>query len=138
MRILLLGWLLLAFTPAIAEPLVQPFEAHYTVYAKGIRGGEGLIRLELPATDRYRMESRVKATGLIGLVLRDTIEEQVEGRLNGVAVLPSDYRFERTGGSREERTEYRFDWNAGTVQARHNDQQATLELTARALDPLST
>lgn len=136
--VLLLGGLLLSILPALAAPPVQPFEAYYTVYAKGIKGGEGLIRLELPDTDRYRMESRVKATGLIGLIFRDTIEERVEGRLNGVAILPSDYRFERTGGSREELTRYRFDWSTRTVEARHNDRQAVLELTARALDPLST
>lgn len=135
---LLLGGWLLAMLPALAASPVQSFEAHYTVYAKGIKGGEGLIRLELPGDDRYRMQSRVRATGLVGLIFRDTIEERVEGRLNGISVLPSDYRFERTGGSREELTEYRFDWNAGTVQARHNDRQAVLELNARTLDPLST
>lgn len=124
-------------TAAFAELPVTPFEAHYRVYAKGVPAGEGAIILHNTGADRYRMESRVRATGLARLILRDEISEQVEGRV-GEQVEPLHYRFRRTGGSREEHTEYRFDWTNGHVAAEHNGNRAELALAPRVLDPLST
>lgn len=122
---------------AVAELPIAPFEAQYRVYAKGVPAGEGTIVLRSVGEGFYQMESQLRATGLARLILRDEITEQVEGRI-GEHVEPLHYRYRRSGGSREERTEYRFDWPAGRIHAEHNSEQADLELAPRILDPLST
>lgn len=133
--LMLLG--LLATTAVSAELPVTPFEARYRVYAKGVPAGEGTIILRNAGGDRYRMESSVRATGLARLILRDEISEQVEGRI-GEQVEPLHYRYQRSGGSRDEHTEYRFDWTSSNIRAVHNETSAELALTPRVLDPLST
>ncbi|MDX1606905.1 MAG: DUF3108 domain-containing protein [Candidatus Competibacterales bacterium] len=123
--------------PALAELPVRPFEAHYTVYARGFEVGTGLIALEATGGSGYRMRSALEATGLAELLFDDTIREQVEGRVNGRTIRPQDYRFERRGGDETEITEYRFDWSRGQVEALHNGRRAVLELAPRTIDPLS-
>lgn len=135
--LMLAGLLLMLVTTARAELPVQPFEAHYTVYAKGIEAGEGSITLTDAGEGRYRMSSHLRATGLVRLILRDTIAERSEGRVVDANVRPISYRFERSGGSREEINDYDFDWNHGVVRARHNEHRTTLELEPRVADPLS-
>ncbi len=123
---------------AVAEALpITPFEAQYRVYAKGVPAGEGTIILRSAGEGFYQMESQLRATGLARLILRDEITEQVEGRI-GAQVEPLNYRFQRRGGSREEHTQYRFDWSAGRIRAEHNGERVDLPLAPRVLDPLST
>ena len=133
--VIVLSWLIAQV--AVAELPVAPFEVQYRVYAKGIPAGEGSIVLRNVGEGFYQMESQLHATGLARLILRDEIGEYVEGRI-GEHVEPLHYRYQRSGGSREERTEYRFDWSAGRIHAEHNGESADLELAPRVLDPLST
>lgn len=122
---------------AVAELPIAPFEAQYRVYAKGVPAGEGTIVLRSVGEGFYEMESQLQATGLARLILRDQISEQVEGRI-GEQVEPLRYRYQRRGGSREEHTQYRFDWSAGKIRGEHNGERVDLELAPRVLDPLST
>ena len=134
--VIMLGLLAMP-TLVVAELPVTPFEAQYRVYAKGVPAGEGSIILRSAGEGFYSMESRVRATGLARLILRDEIGERVEGRI-GEHVEPLHYRYWRKGGSREEHTEYRFNWSAGKIHAEHDGQRADLDLAPRILDPLST
>lgn len=137
-RCLLTTLLLFVALPAARAGLpIAPFTAHYTVYAKGIPAGAGLIALHAAGDHRYRMDSRLRATGLVRLFLHDVIREQAEGRIADDRVEPLHYRFERSGGSKREINQYTFDWQQDVVQARHNARHTTLKLAPRVVDPLS-
>jgi hypothetical protein len=65
---------------ARAENLpVAPFEARYTVYAKGMPAGESILTLTEIGAGRYRMRSEVYPTGLAALLVSERLSERAEG-----------------------------------------------------------
>jgi hypothetical protein len=123
---------------ARAENLpVAPFEARYTVYAKGMPAGESILTLTEIGAGRYRMRSEVYPTGLAALLVSERLSERAEGEWRDGALLPSHYEQQRVSSRKPATIRFDFDWQKGTVRARRNDQQATLPLTERIVDPLS-
>ncbi|MCP5419598.1 MAG: DUF3108 domain-containing protein [Gammaproteobacteria bacterium] len=123
---------------AWAESLpIAPFEARYTVYAKGIPAGESILTLTEIGAGRYQMHSEVFPTGLATLLVSERLSESVDGEWRDDAILPTHYEQERVSSRKPTKIRFDFDWPNGTVHTRYNGQQATLALGDRIVDPLS-
>jgi hypothetical protein len=115
---------------------IPPFEARYVAHRAGIAVGEAVLQLEYEETNRYRMRSSLRLTGLASLVATESISEEVEGELVGGSPRPLCYQAERIGGKARTVT-LTFAWDRGEVATRVNGEEGRLTLKGGAVDPLS-
>lgn len=123
-------------TVAMAALPVAPFEAHYTVYGKGIPLGEGVMTLTDGGNGQYDMRSEVRPYAPLALLVAVQINERASGEFRDGVIRPLDYK-QQSSGSKSSTTEISFDWQHSTLRAQHNAQQAIIPLTAGIVDPLS-
>ncbi len=116
---------------------VAPYQARYEVYASGFSIGEATITLAAIGPGTYQMTSDVRPNGLVALLASGRIREQVSGAIREGAIQPGQYERLLDTGKKSDHMQLWFDWSAGQVQARHNEDQATLPLAPGVVDPLS-
>ncbi|MDX1654189.1 MAG: DUF3108 domain-containing protein, partial [Candidatus Competibacteraceae bacterium] len=130
--------LILSGLPAAAQELpVTPYQARYQVTGAGIPLGELVVTLEAQGQSGYRMNSRVRPTGLAAMLLSERLDEEVTGVIHNGYPRPLSYRREQEGLEGDHTTRLDFDWQQGRIRARHDDKQALLPLDGMVLDPLS-
>src|SRR5512134_115139 len=77
---------------------VKPFEAHYTVYGKGLPIGESVMTLTDSGNGRYTMRSEVYPSGLTALLISDRLSERASGEFKEGVIRPLSYEQQRSGG----------------------------------------
>ena len=133
-----IGLLLLTISSAWADSLpIAPFEAHYKVFGKGLHIGDSELILLDDGDGRYRMRSHIYPVGLVSLVASQSLQEFVNGRFNNGIPQPVSYEQQRKRGKKSRTIQLQFDWQQNSLQARDNEEQATLALSPRVVDPLS-
>lgn len=136
-----LFWLLLTSAYAQTSLPITPFSASYAVYGKGMALGNGEITLIDEGSGRYRMQSRLNPEGLAALLISGNISEDVNGVFTDGVPLPDVYRQQFGSGKKARSVDLRFDWQNAQVAASYQEgkkqQQATLAISAGAVDPLS-
>jgi hypothetical protein len=128
--LLLVAWV----TPLRAD--VEPYSARYSVYRNGILSGKAEVELQFGesgwtiSSDGNGTHGLAKALGA-----RDTEEssgQYLEGRL-----VPEHYRRLTRLAGIEENWQAEFDWTGEAVRITNNGDVFDLELTRRAVDPLT-
>jgi hypothetical protein len=120
-----------------ADLPVAPFQARYEVYGSGFPLGEAVMTLAATGATGYRMSTEVRPNGLAALLVSARLDENVSGEIREGQVWPDQYE-RRTETPRGSQTvQLRFDWSAGQVRARSDQEQARLPLVPGVLDPLS-
>ncbi|NJN47752.1 MAG: DUF3108 domain-containing protein [Candidatus Competibacteraceae bacterium] len=139
-RCLLFFLSLLGACPGLAAssslPLA-PFEARYTVYSWGLPVGKSILTLTEFKAGRYRMRAEAYAIGIATLFVPKPLNIQVEGLWQDGTLAPSRYRYQWGSDHESADTRLEFDWQRGIVQTHSEDEQATLLLSERVVDPLS-
>lgn len=136
----LVGPLLLGCPLAEASPNdlpVSPFQARYEVYGSGFSIGEAVMTLTAAGPGAYRMSSQVRPNGLAALLVSGQIDEQANGEIRDGDVRPARYERRVETPKKKQTVQLRFDWPANQIQARDNQEQATLPLSPGVVDPLS-
>ena len=134
------GWLLLGSPAAQTGPdglPVAPFQARYEVYGSGFSVGEAVMSLAATGPNAYRMRSEVRPNGLAALLVSGRIDETASGEIREGAVRPDRYERLVETPKKKQTVQFRFDWSANRVQARDNQEQASLPLSPGVVDPLS-
>lgn len=107
-----------------AAELPQPFTAHYTLTANGIRAAESSRILRGLGEGVWEFETVAKPVGVAALFVRDTIRENSRWRLNGSGeVIPLRYKYHQQGGRRERHREITFQHGDELIRSTLNDQQ---------------
>lgn len=123
---------------AIADGLpVAPFQARYEVFGSGFSIGDAVMTLTATDPDTYQMSSEVRPNGLAALLVSGQIREKVNGEIHDGMVRPAQYERWVDTSRKTQNVQLRFDWSANRIQARENQQQATLPLSPGVVDPLS-
>ena len=124
-----------AAAPAVALP--QEFSAVYSATARNMTVGQAELHLQRKG-DEYQYSSRMQATGLIGLFVRDRIHELSSGRLTDGGIRPVRYDYRRSGSDDGREDMIRFA-SAGEEEAllRYKGDTRNADLPDAALDPLS-
>ena len=135
MRLLTVLILISLSWPLYAQ--VQPFTAHYTVYAKGLALGKGRLSLSLQGNNSYQMTTEIKPHDIAAFLVQDHISEQATGVLNNAIPLPIHYDYKQQGGRKDRYRSLDFDWPARQVVSHHKGKHKTLALQTRMTDPLS-
>ncbi|WP_135467524.1 DUF3108 domain-containing protein [Crenalkalicoccus roseus] len=99
-RALPLACLGLLLLPAVAG--AAPFTARYEVRAAGLPLMRGEVVFDLGEAE-YRLSGRLRAVGLVGLVVGGGQESSVEGRWQGARPVPRHFRSESTWYGRPQR-----------------------------------
>jgi hypothetical protein len=136
----LVGTLLMGCSLAKANPNdlpVSPFQARYEVYGSGFSIGEAIMTLTAAGPGAYQMSSQVRPNGLAALIVSGRIDEKVNGEIRDGAVRPDRYERWVETPKKKQTVQLRFDWPANRIQARDNQEQATLPLSPGVVDPLS-
>jgi hypothetical protein len=115
---------------------INPFQARYTVYAKGIPIGEAIMSLEDQGQGRYAMRSDIRPTGVAALVSSQAVHERADGRFLNETIESLRYEQKRQGKKSRTLT-LDFDWQNGTLQTRKNGKEDSVALVAGVVDPLS-
>ena len=127
-----------SFATTVAANLpVAPFQARYEVYGSGFSLGEAVMTLAATGATGYRMSTEVRPNGLAALLVSGRLDENVSGEIREGQVWPDQYERRTETRRRTQTVQLRFDWPAGQVQARSDQQQARLQLAPGVLDPLS-
>lgn len=136
----LVGSLLLGCSSVKASPddlPVSPFQARYEVYGSGFSVGEAVMTLTAAGSGAYQMSSKVRPNGLAALLVSGQIDENVSGEIRDGVVRPTRYERRVDTPKKKQVVQLRFDWPASQIQARDNQEQATLPLSPGVVDPLS-
>ncbi len=124
-------------TAAAAGLPVAPFQARYEVYGSGLSLGEAVMTLAAAGATGYRMSSEVRPNGLAALLVSGRLDEKVRGEIHEGQLWPDRYERRTETRRRNQTVQLDFDWPAGQVQARSDQEQAQLRLAPGVLDPLS-
>lgn len=124
-------------TATLAGLPVAPFQARYEVYGAGFSLGEAVMTLAATGATGYRMSTEVRPNGLAALLVSGQLDEKVHGEIHEGQLWPDRYERRTETRRRNQTVQLDFDWTAGQVQARDNEEQALLPLTPGMLDPLS-
>jgi hypothetical protein len=120
-----------------ASPSPPPFRAQYEVYGSGFAIGTAVISLTTTGPNAYQMRSEVRPNGLAAVLVSGQIDENVTGEIRDGVVQPLRYERRVQTPKKKQTVQLDFDWKTRQLQARDNDQQATLALTPGVVDPLS-
>ncbi len=132
-----LGLLLLALPsgPQAAAGLsLQPFEAVFSLEARGFTVGETLWRVR-PSKDGFIYESRTEAVGLAAMFSDKRVVERSEWKLVGDELKPAQYRYERAGRPDKSRLAV-FDWNGELVRNTRHGKTTSITVPEDTLDRL--
>ena len=138
--IALISSLMLGFSLAHASPNdlpVRPFQARYEVYGSGFSIGEAVMTLTAAGPGAYQMSSEVRPNGVVALLVSGQIDEKANGEIRDGMVRPTRYERRVETPKKKQAVQLRFDWSANQIQARDNQDQATLPLSPGVVDPLS-
>ena len=124
-------------TAAAAGLPVAPFQARYEVYGSGFSLGEAVMILAPSGSAGYRMSTEVRPNGLAALLASGQLDESASGQIREGQVWPDQYERRTETRRRTQTVRLSFDWPAGQVQARSDQDQAQLRLAPGVLDPLS-
>jgi hypothetical protein len=124
-------------TAATAGLPVAPFQARYEVYGSGFSLGEAVMTLAPNGSAGYRMSTEVRPNGLAALIVSGQLDENVSGEIHEGQLWPDQYERRTETRRRTQTVQLKFDWPAGQVQARDNEERARLPVTPGMLDPLS-
>lgn len=127
--ILTLG-LLLAGTAATAAP--QPFQASYTVSAKGMEVGSMTASLSYKG-NAYTYQKLTKANGLAAFISGDTLTERSSGTKQGEKLLPADYLHHHQNKRKDKKEQFSFA-SPTQVDGKFADNTYQLSVPAGTLD----
>lgn len=133
-HLVLAGTLLLA--PLLHAASLPDFEAIYKVKRGGLRIGTTSIALTTASDNRYLYETRSTPTRLVSWFLAERLHETSRGTLNAAGVRPDEYRYQRSGGSRDRTVDLIFDWQDMTVENRVGDSNWKMQIPSGTLDKL--
>ncbi len=125
-----------SFAAGAGLPLA-PFQARYEVYGSGFSLGEAVMTLAATGATGYRMSTEIRPNGLAALLVSGRLDESVSGEIREGEIWPDQYERRTETPRRTQIVQLRFDWTAGQVQARSDQEQARLQLAPGVLDPLS-
>ncbi len=124
----------LSVPAAVRAVAPQAFEADYVIESHGVTVGETRWKLE-PLDNGFVWESSTSAVGMAMLFGENRVIERSEWLLEAGTMLPSVYRYERSG-SRDKTVEITFDWQAGVVSNTADDRTWRMAVPAGTLDKL--
>lgn len=116
---------------------VSPFRARFEVYGSGIPIGEAVMTLVATGSNTYQMSSEVRPNALATLLVSGQIDEKVSGEIRNEVIRPTRYERRMETPKKKQTVQLQFDWSANRLEARDNQEQASLPLTPGVLDPLS-
>jgi hypothetical protein len=93
-------------------------------------------QLQALADGRYSFRSETQATGIAALLLKDHVAEESLLRIDQTRIIPIEYHYNQTGGSKPKRQTLIFDRVAGKVISRSNDKARQFKLTPGLYDKL--
>lgn len=129
--------LLAVSLPLAADHAPLPeFEAEYTLSLNGLDVAELQVRLHREG-EHYMYESFTRPIGVLALFRDDRIRETsqwVYGREG--RIQPLRYTYQHTGSKREREADLRFDWAAGKVLNRVENEPWTMEIPQGTQDKL--
>lgn len=114
-----------------------PYTARYSVKRSGATVAEVVYTLaRSPQGWEYR--ARAKPSKMVSFIISTEIDEYSLLEIAGSSVRPLSYRYEQTGGKKEERIlRADYDWQANAVAVTDGTEDRRLSLAATAQDPLS-
>ncbi|SCZ62824.1 DUF3108 domain-containing protein [Thiohalomonas denitrificans] len=132
--------LLMALTagPTGAKPayVPEPYEAHYTVHANGLKVGEMTRKLEKRTDNTWLMESSLYTTGLVALFKDHRLTETSLWRSRNSTLVPLDFQAKHTGGDDNSFERMRFDWEEEIVTYLREGEVTKVAVRPGILDKL--
>lgn len=129
-RLLLTLGLLLAGTAATAAP--QPFQASYSVSAKGMEVGTMTTSLSYNGNS-YTYQKQTTANGLAALFSGDTLTERSNGSKQGDELLPSSYLHRHKNKRKDKQEQFSFT-TPTQVEGQYSGNSYQLSVPAGTLD----
>lgn len=114
----------------------MPFKAVFTLEAHGTTAARTTLELTA-AVNGFTLISHTEPVGLMALIRSEQIRERSQLERHGASWRPVTYSYRRHGGSKERRSDARFDWSAGEVAGSAKGQPFTYAVSRGMLDPLS-
>ena len=112
--------------PAHAEFMERGFEVDYQVSRNGLDLGVTTRKLVPEGGGNYVFASKTRAEGLVALFFRDLVTETSHLRVNGNRVVPTSYRYSRSGGRKEREYALDFDWSQSELHLKPSDNTVLL------------
>ena len=116
------------------DPVLQPFSAEYHIRIS-IVSGSSTMSLRREANEEYVFETRARAAGLIGLVVRGGIDETSRFVVQDGRIRPLYFKRVDTISKDKRDVELEFDWTNGKLLRRYDDVTEELDIPANAVDP---
>ncbi|NIR61777.1 MAG: DUF3108 domain-containing protein [Gammaproteobacteria bacterium] len=130
-------WLLpLASLAAPSAPL-DPFDAKYTVRAKGFKVAEMTLSLQRDGEARFLYRARTRAAGLLALFRDDRVDEQSLWIYYEGSIRPLRYRYDHTGRDEPRHVRLRFHWERGVVENTVSGDSWRMDIPPGTLDKLA-
>jgi len=128
--------LMMSSTSIAARVFQDEFSARFTLESSGTVIGSTLWSLTAIDGSRLVYQSESTATGIFRLLRDDHIVERSEWRMQGDALRPYGYRYDRTGKKRRKRIEVAFDWRQGSARNTYKGKTWTMRVPTEAMDKL--
>lgn len=118
-----------------ADPLPE-FTARYEISTSGFTIGESERSLRKGDNDVYLFQSSSRSSGYARFLVRDSVVERSWLMFRDTGLLPVQYYYKRSGGSREREEKVLFDWRLGKATGQANGRTWQVPLVEGALDNL--
>ena len=126
------------FSPAALadHSVLSPYQAEYTLRAKGLNIGEATRRLTIN-DNKVQLETRSESTGAIGLFLKFNQMERSTLTLVDKKPTPDDYIMSRSKRGKKTIRKMHFDHNAGLLEIDIESNRKTVPLEKELYDQQS-
>jgi hypothetical protein len=119
-----------------AQHLPPVFSAEYSLHALGAT--VGLTQWRAHDDQGVRVfEANTEPSGLYALIRSETIHERSRLRIDGKALIPLLYRYQRRGGKRARFVEVEFNWATKRVRNTAKGQSWEMQVPLGTLDKFS-
>lgn len=130
--------LLVLASPASAIERIEPFQAEYTVKAKGLNAAKLIRTLYIQKDGSYHLATDMRTKGLVSIFRKETVSEHSIFSLKGGELVPEKYIYNRHYKKKKTTNSIDFDWQQGITKVSYKGQQSELPLQEGILDSLST
>lgn len=132
-----LAALLFLMQHAAAGAPPAAFDSVYDVSSGGLTVGEMTRRFQINAAGDYEFTSHFTTTGLAGAFKHVAIEESSTGRFIHNRFHPSEYRYRKENGYKQQTTVVHFNWPLGKAEGTNDTKSWSTPLSGDELDKLS-
>ena len=120
----------------LAAIQLDPFEAQYSLYAKGVVVASITRRLAEFDDNSYEYRSETKTTGLVALFKRVRVVETSRFSLQGQQLRPDYYSYARSGGKEKRDVSVLFDWTDNRIKHTINGESWQMPAQPGVMDKL--